>query len=446
MKCPDRIQWHEGMLLSPQHFQLESARVDALIAWHTLTSSPYGWGVKRLKFDTALLAAGTLRILELEAILPDGTAIAIDHQEPGATDLSLKLDDMMAALAEGPQTVWLSLPVSRNMKMPEMASRFLSVKADAVEDEVSDAAPADIPRLLPNLMLSAGDVPPALTVSMAIASVLEDDGVIKLGDTLPALLDLHAAPELLDALRDFVHTLRSKAAFVARQSAGVPQAEQRGERLALLQRLSCMVPALPVLEAHLQSPVISPYPLYLALCNLLGPMSLLRPGALPITPPAYDHAQPHLAFLPLLRELDENLSEVSQDYREVTMEWVNGAFELGLRPEWVGQRLVVGLKGSVGSTGGAAGEAEDWMDTAVIGPAHVFGELREKRVLGYRRARIAGAPEMQLRSLPGVMLYEIVPGPELLRPDSRLVIGASGRAGNAARPAAIGLFIRTQGY
>ena len=161
--------------------------------------------------------------------LPDGTAIAIDHQEPGATDLSLKLDDMMAALANGPQTVWLSLPVSRNMKMPEMASRFQSVKVDAVEDEVSDAAPADIPRLVPNLALSAGDVPPALTVSMAIASVLEDDGVIKLGDTLPALLDLHAAPDLLDALRNFVHTLRSKAAFVARQSAGVPQAEQRAK-------------------------------------------------------------------------------------------------------------------------------------------------------------------------------------------------------------------------
>ncbi len=443
MKCPDRIQWHEGMLLSPQHFQLESARVDALIAWHTLTSSPYGWGVKRLKFDTALLPAGTLRILELEAILPDGTAIAIDHQDPAAIDLSLKLDDMAAALSAAPQTVWLSLPVSRNMKMPEMASRFRSMKADAVEDEVSDAAPADIPRLSPNLALTAGDVPPALTVSMAIASVLEDDGVIKLGATLPALLDLHAAPGLLDALRNFVHTLRSKAAFVARQSAGIPQAEQRGERLALLQRLSCMVPALPVLEAHLQSPVISPYPLYLALCNLLGPMSLLRPGALPITPPAYDHAQPHLSFLPLLKELDENLSEVSQDYREVAMEWVNGAFELALRPEWVGQRLVIGLKGSVG---GAAGEAEDWMDTAVIGPAHVYGELREKRVLGYRRTRIAGAPEMQLRSLPGVMLYEIVPGPELLRADSRLVIGASGRSGTMVRPASIGLFIRTQGY
>lgn len=86
------------------------------------------------------------------------------------------------------------------------------------------------------------------------------------------------------------------------------------------------------------------------------------------------------------------------------------------------------------------------MDTAVIGPAHVYGELREKRVLGYRRTRIAGAPEMQLRSLPGVMLYEIVPGPELLCADSRLVIGASGRSGTMVRPASIGLFIRTQGY
>ena len=439
MKCPDRVQWHEGMLLSPQHFQLESARVDALIAWHALTGTPYAWGVKRLKFDLALLASGTLRLLELEAILPDGTAVALDQDDPQAIDLSLRLDAMKEALTAGPQTVWLCLPVTRNMKLPEMASRFLSVKTDPVEDEVSDAAPADIPRLMPNLSLAIGATPPALMVSMALACVLEDDGVIKLGDALPAMLDLQAAPELLDVVRDFVHTLRSKAAFVARQSAGVSQADQRSERLLLLQRLSCMVPGLPVLEAHLQSSVIAPYPLYLALCNLLGPMSLLRPGALPITPPPYEHAQPHLSFMPLMKELSENLSEVSQDYREVNFEWSNGAFELVLRPEWIGQRLVLGLKGQ------DSNEIEDWMDTAVIGPAQVFSELREKRVLGYRRSRIAGAAEMQLRSLPGVMLYEISTGPELMQAESRLVIGPSGRAGHAGRPASMSLFIRSAG-
>ena len=168
MKCPDRIQWHEGMLLSPQHFQLESARIDALIAWHTLTGTPYAWGVKRLKFDLALLASGTVRVLELEAILPDGTAIALSHEEAQSIDLSIRLDADKDALSQGPQTVWLCLPVSRNMKMPEMAPRFLSVKTDPVEDEVSDAAPADIPRLIPNLSLATGQAPPALMVSMEI--------------------------------------------------------------------------------------------------------------------------------------------------------------------------------------------------------------------------------------------------------------------------------------
>ena len=169
MKCPDRIQWHEGMLLSPQHFQLESARVDALIAWHTLTATPYGWGVRRLKYDMALLAAGSLRILELEAILPDGTAVSVAHGESQGPDLSIKLDNLDDFQAGVEQTVWLCLPVSRNMKMPELASRFLSIKSEPVEDEVSEAAPADIPRLLPNLSLAVGETPPALMVSMALA-------------------------------------------------------------------------------------------------------------------------------------------------------------------------------------------------------------------------------------------------------------------------------------
>ena len=58
---PDRIQWHEGMLLSPQHFQQESARVDALLAWHGLIANPYGWGVRTLEIDQGLLATGLLR-------------------------------------------------------------------------------------------------------------------------------------------------------------------------------------------------------------------------------------------------------------------------------------------------------------------------------------------------------------------------------------------------
>lgn len=51
----DRVEWHEGMLLSPQHFQQFSSRMDTLVAWQTLAAAPFAWGVRRLVFDQGLL-------------------------------------------------------------------------------------------------------------------------------------------------------------------------------------------------------------------------------------------------------------------------------------------------------------------------------------------------------------------------------------------------------
>ena len=162
----------------------------------------------------------------------------------------------------------------------------------------------------------------------------------------------------------------------------------------------------------------------------------MRPGTLPTLPPPYDHAHPHRSFVPLLKELEANLGEVSQDYREVGFTWVNGAYELAMQPEWIKNRLIVGVKGQ------SAAEIEDWMDSAVIGAGHAIAEHREKRILGLKRTHILAAEELQLRSLPGVMLYEILPGAELLKPESQLVIGPSGRAGAVSKPSGLVLFIR----
>lgn len=75
----DRIAWHEGMLLTPQHFQQESARVDALVAWQALAGHPTAWGVRRLHLDEAALCGGLVRITLIEAILPNGMAVRYDR-------------------------------------------------------------------------------------------------------------------------------------------------------------------------------------------------------------------------------------------------------------------------------------------------------------------------------------------------------------------------------
>ncbi|MDF1750691.1 MAG: type VI secretion system baseplate subunit TssK, partial [Alphaproteobacteria bacterium] len=74
-ELPDAIQWHEGMLLAPQHFQQLAVRGEELIAYHTATSSPFHWGIRHLKVDPVQLVSGIFRVLELEAVLPDGLIV-----------------------------------------------------------------------------------------------------------------------------------------------------------------------------------------------------------------------------------------------------------------------------------------------------------------------------------------------------------------------------------
>ena len=64
---PERIQWHEGMLLAPQHFQQSQARTDSLAGWHALAAAPLAWGVRHLEVDTSLLANGLFWLTSVAA-------------------------------------------------------------------------------------------------------------------------------------------------------------------------------------------------------------------------------------------------------------------------------------------------------------------------------------------------------------------------------------------
>ena len=186
----DRVEWHEGMLLSPQHFQQFSARMDSLVAWQTLAAAPFSWGVRRLVFDQGLLPAGMLRLLALEAILPDGTAVQYSAAEAAHGALELSLAPHQEQLANEPLDIYLTLPVNAPARHRSATVRFRSVAGAPVEDAVSDAEPANIPRMLPRLALSAGAVPPGTHVHLRLGQVFKDNEVVKLGDAQPPLLEV----------------------------------------------------------------------------------------------------------------------------------------------------------------------------------------------------------------------------------------------------------------
>ena len=95
LKIPDPIQWHEGMLLMPQHFQQMAGRFEGLVQNAVATvGSPYPWGLLRLEYDRSTLVDGLLRVLHVEAVMRDGFLV-----EGGAElgiDLQLNLADYVA--------------------------------------------------------------------------------------------------------------------------------------------------------------------------------------------------------------------------------------------------------------------------------------------------------------------------------------------------------------
>jgi len=441
----DRIQWHEGMFLTPQHFQQESARVDALVGWHALAGQPAAWGVRHIEVDEAHLGGGLLRIAALEAIMPDGMAVRHDAgraARAGGATLELDLAPWMEEMARAELPVWLVVGRAASLRLPGQPSRFRALPGEMVEDEVSEALPEEVPRMGANLALAAGKMPGAAWVCLQLMTLRKQDQIVTRGAWWPAQLEVRPASPVSRRARELARLMRAKALFLGQQSAA--HSSRLEDRLALLelrQRLANLTFNLPLLEAVLDAPVVQPLALYLALCAQLGPLSALRPGAVPPLPPPYVHADSHGAFTTVLDALHALAGEVSQAWRSCTFGFDGELFALPLHAEWLEAgpeaRLVVGLRGA------SERALAQWMAGATIGSRTVSVGLRERRVPGAARRRIDDAPELGLRDPAGCTLFAIAPDPHCIVAGQDLVIGNPGAA-QGQRPQEIVLFIKGQ--
>ncbi len=434
---PHRIQWHEGMLLTPQHFQQEGARQEALLAWQSLATNPYAWGVRTLTIDEALLNNGLLRVLQLDAILPNGMAISYDSASAQGATLELALDPWNADMTQRDVDIYLVVGITRSMNQPGQPSMFRGVESAPVEDEISQALPADLPRMTVNLSLFAGKLPPPTYIALRLMTANKANEVVRRGPYLPAMLALPADAAVLQRARMLAMQMRNKALFLARQTAH--PSSRTEDRLAMLEqkgRLAGLILNLPWLEAVLRCPVVQPLPLYLALCAQLGPLATLRPGAVPLLPLAYDHVDIAPLFETVLGTLFDLVSEVSQEWKTVTFSFDGEAFALPLQSEWLGRRLVVGLRGQ------PEREAGEWMAGAVIGSQTIWTSLADRRVLGAPRTRIDEAAELGVRSSAGYTLFSIEASDAFIVAGQALLISNTNDTPKAQRPQEVVLFIR----
>ncbi len=433
---PDAIQWHEGMLLAPQHFQQADLRAEGLIHYHVGVATPFHWGVRLLHIDSRALASGVFQVTELEAVLPDGVLVT----QPLQVDLNPFAESLGG---RGTLTVHLAVPARRGPTEPLAGSmpRYESVEGYPVADEQLGEGAVRIPRLRPAAALVVADTPADKYTSFPLAKVKVQQENYSLTEFVPPVLAADAVGYPASAVSDLARNIREKAKFLAdkiRASSAMARGGKAREMQGTVERL---FDGLPGLEALLAVPGIHPFPLYVSTCALAGRLAGLTPGLLPQGFGRYEHDDLRSTFAEVIDFCQRMVDSVEQAYRVIPFQFERDAFRLRLRPEWKGATAVIGAAAAPGST---ETNVLSWIMESRIGTSDKMKSIEERRIRGAGRARIDSDDEMGLVPSTGTLLFRVQLDPDFVTANDILLLSHPAERQGRERPAEIVLFVPEQ--
>jgi type VI secretion system protein ImpJ len=442
-EIPDPIQWHEGMLLMPQHFQQMAARYENLAQFAATLSGAYPWGILRFEYDRSAFVSGLLRVLRIEAVMPDGFLV-VGGAEFGA-DLELNLKSHAAEMSAEPLPVHLVIPAQRSMSTKGDLARYVSKDGDPVADEATGLDPVHIPRLKARLALWAGSLPPARYESLPLMRVQVQNDAFQQDRFIVPVLAVEEDSPLGNLCATTLSLVRAKSYVLAEQfrTGSFKKGETDAGELRL--KLQSLATGLPGPEAALQSGCAHPFALYILMCQLAGHVAGVTSGFIPPHFPPYRHDDLLGTFQPVLTFIEAAVAEAVVDaWTTIPFRVVHGNFEAG--PGAVlngaissGPNGARGLALALRPAPGMGEEAvERWAQDAVIGTSSVIANLLTTRVPGAGRRRVDKLPGL----VPprGTVLFALSLDESAARPGEALQIVE--RYSNEGRPVDAILYIR----
>lgn len=432
---PERIQWHEGMLLTPRHFSELTSRYEELLQYALLHASPFLWGVRKLEIDTHRLMRGEFAVLALEAIMPDG--LPVSYSSSSKTELVCKLSEISIEERSEGIPVYLLVPMVSGLRShSNELSRFAS-QEEGLDEEI-EYPEESIPRLLPKLEVVAGkEAATAKFVSLPIARLVYENEAYILSDYLPPMAEVAPDSSVGVLCHATVRRVRERAIYLSQQlqTFSATARKQFGELQRT--RIRGMVTALPALEALLHSGAVNPFLLYTAYCNLAGNLSILSETIVPPIFSPYQHGEILESFQQVDRYIHAVLREgIPENYLPVTFTFQDDVFSVLFEPEWASRRLILVMRFAPGVD---HREAVAWGEQTLIGSASLQQGMRERRVLGASHKHLLS--EEGLVPSSGGVLFHLNYDAEYIHPNELLqIVSVSSR--REAMPVEIVLYIR----
>lgn len=433
-RAPQSVCWHEGMLLSPQHFQQNHIYWENQVQWLTLNVGQYRWGIIELKLDEAKLLDGVVYLTRLRAVMPDGLQVDYDARVDEPLEISLLENTTLAE--KGRVKVHLTVPIRVAGSASESTDiqRFEVIDGQPVKDDNTGDNELVMQRLKPIFTLQATSQVRAQYVAMPLFEISQPDGGhFKIGEYCPPILGIGADTFLMDEeqageRKSLQQRLQSCALMMrkkARMLAGFTEEGDKdlGTRVSEqhLRWIRAMVQHLPEFELLSDNANSSPWQVYLALSRVMGSVCELDGNGIPPKLPSYDHDNINPGFSRVLDYVNRLLERVNLSYTSVLFdEPREGLFTILYDADWGKNNLLIELKAEEGTS---EAELVEWLSSCRIASESMHGDLKTRRLLGLEAEQVFGKDDTTgVTAVPGNPLMRIKFDAAYIRPGETLMV------------------------
>ena len=442
-RLPNPVQWAEGMLLAPQHFQQNQIYYEMQMKTMLQSSRAYYWGLQSLEVDTGALLAGRVVLRKLQGIMPDGLALSYNAERDKALELDLTGEEESVTEVGKPIRVCIAVPV----RTPGSASsraplrRFESVQGDAVPDENTGEDKMQVHRLRPLLKLRIVDTAQRF-VQLPILELRRDaDGSFKLTDYVPPLLRVTLDPWLeQESLGQQIERVLTKVRQKAIMLTGLVTSGQvrtgsvlENAHRATIERL---VSQLPAVEMLLVSGAAHPFDIFLELSRLVGEVASINTNPVPDKLTRYQHDDLYPALCEAKDYIADTLELIKLNYQRFPFDYNDkGYFSLRLEGDMISDPLCLAAEVKPGRS---VADLLQWLKSCRIASVSEQKKLAKERQKGAKPEFVDGFPGLEISANESRVLFTIESKTHVV-PNEEFVILSMDRNKRELTPQAINL-------
>ena len=309
MRQMQPVLWTKGVLLTPQHLQLQDRFLEDLLEFRLSALAFAPWGFNRLTIDREALAAGAFSLTAAAGVLPDGLLFDIPEADPAPPPKPLEgafRPDQEAL------TVYLAIPEYRYGGLNVAAAqgqRNTRFVAEVLVRRDENTGLAEKPILVARrnfrLLVEGESLDGHIALPVARvtrASTGEHQLDLRF---VPPVINIAASDYLLSIARRLVELLSAKSSTLAdrRRQKNQSLAEFGISDVANFWLLYSVNTAMPGLRHLFETRQGHPRELFVAMLSLAGALTAFSPAMHPRDLPGYDHANLTGCFT----DLDEKL-------------------------------------------------------------------------------------------------------------------------------------------